>query len=115
MSLIDKYSFGSMVIRGTAYKSDLKLLGDKVLPDWWRKEGHKLSQEDIQDVLEYGPEEFIIGTGFFGMMKVNDELKRFIENKGIKVIVERTGKAVSTFNEAYGKGRRVAGAFHLTC
>ncbi|MCX7823269.1 MAG: Mth938-like domain-containing protein [Syntrophobacterales bacterium] len=113
--MIDKYSFGSMVIKGMAYKSDLKILGDRVLPNWWRKEGHRLHEEDIQDVLDYQPEELIIGTGFLGMMKVDEGLKQLIENRGIKIIVERTGKAVSTFNEAFNKGRRVAGAFHLTC
>lgn len=113
--MIEKYGFGSMVVKGVIYKSDLRIMGDRVVPDWWRREGHRLSLEDIRDILEYEPEELIIGTGFFGMMKVGGELKRFLEERGIKVVVERTGKAIVSFNESYNKGRRVAGAFHLTC
>lgn len=115
VGMIDKYGFGSMVVKGVIYKSDLRILGDRVVPDWWRREGHRLSLEDIRDILEYEPEELIIGTGFFGMMKVSSELKQFLEERGIRVVVERTGKAIVTFNESYNKGRRVAGAFHLTC
>ena len=33
----------------------------------------------------------------------------------IKVIVEKTSKAAKTFNRLYGRGKDVAGAFHLTC
>lgn len=113
--MIQKYSFGSMTIQGDIYKADLKIIEGKVIPSWWRKEGHRLRLEDIQDVLDSSPEEFVIGTGFFGMMKVGDDLKELVMGKGIKLTVERTGKAVGAFNEAYAKGRRVAGAFHLTC
>ncbi|MGC8720085.1 MAG: Mth938-like domain-containing protein [Thermodesulforhabdaceae bacterium] len=113
--MIDKYSFGSITIQGDVYKADLKIIDGKVMPNWWRKEGHRLRVEDIQDILDSAPEELVIGTGFFGMMKVGDDLKELIRGKGIKLVVERTGKAVAVFNEAHRNGRRVAAAFHLTC
>jgi len=113
--MIEKYSFGSIVVKGQTYKSDLKIIGGDVVSNWWRKEGHLLRIEDINDILKYKPEVLIVGTGFFGMMKIDEALKRFLEEKGIKLIAERTSKAVKTFNEVYGEFTKVAGAFHLTC
>ncbi len=113
--MIEKYGFGSMVVGGQTYKSDLKIIGDSVIPNWWRKEGHKLREEDIQDILNYEPEVLVVGTGFFGLMKIDDALRKLLEEKSIKLIAERTGKAMNAFNEAYKEAKRVAGAFHLTC
>jgi hypothetical protein len=113
--MIEKYSFGSIVVNGQTYKADLKIIGGNVVTNWWRKEGHRLRIEDINDILEYKPEVLIVGTGFFGMMKIDEALKKFLEENGIKVIAERTGKAVNAFNDAYREIKKVAGAFHLTC
>jgi len=113
--MIEKYSFGSMVIKGQTYKADLKIIGGDVVANWRREEGHRLIIEDINDIWEYKPEVLIVGTGFFGMMKIDEALKKFLEENGIKLIAWRTGKAVNVFNEVYGKVKKIAGAFHLTC
>jgi len=55
----------------------------------------------------------IIGTGDSGMMEVPRHTRTFLEEKGITVLIEKTGRAVHLFNEQ--RGRKVIGAFHLTC
>jgi len=112
---IDHYSFGEIIINGKKYTSDLIIYPDKVMSNWWRKEGHKLHYEDIIDVIEYKPEILIIGTGAMGVMNVPRELIDKIEEIGIKVIVKRTNDACEEFNKLIREGRKVVAALHLTC
>ncbi len=112
---IDAYRFSEMVISGTPYHRDLKILGDKIVPDWWRKQGHSLCLDDIKDVLRYSPEVLVVGTGAYGVMKVPESLIRDLEKRGLKVECYSTAKAVERFNELVEAGKKVAGAFHLTC
>ncbi|MHA1839475.1 MAG: hypothetical protein ACTSYO_05915 [Candidatus Ranarchaeia archaeon] len=39
-SMIDKYEFGCIVIRGQEYTSDVIVFPDRVIDGWWRKERH---------------------------------------------------------------------------
>jgi hypothetical protein len=110
---IDDYSFGRIVIDRTTYTSDVIVYPDRVDPSWWRKEGHRLQPEDLAAVVAAGPELVIIGTGDSGVMEVPELTRAFLEEKGILVSIERTGKAVQLFNDQ--RGRNVIGAFHLTC
>lgn len=110
---ITQYSFGKITIDGKTYTSDLVIYPDHIDPAWWRKEGHSLAAEDIRTVLDAKPELLIIGTGFYGFMKVSDETLRLILAEGIAVQAEKTSKAVELL-QAIGN-RRTAAALHLTC
>jgi hypothetical protein len=110
---IDDYSFGRIVIGLRTYTSDVIVYPDRVDASWWRKEGHCLQPEDLAAVVAAGPERVIIGTGNSGVMEVPERTKAFLEEKGIMVSIERTGRAVQLFNGQ--SGRNVIGAFHLTC
>ncbi len=112
--MIESYSFGRMVVDGQTYTSDLIIFPEKINNSWWRKSGHKLCLEDLEDVFEEKPETLIIGTGFYGLMKVNEDVKSHARSKGIILIIEKTEKAVKSFNESASK-KRTTGAFHLTC
>ena len=112
--MIDSYSFGKIVIDGKTYTSDVILYPDKVDESWWRKDGHLLQKEDLIDVIQYNPEVLIVGTGAYGLMKVPDETKQFLEAKEIELIAEETREACKTYNELKEK-RKVIAAFHLTC
>lgn len=115
IAVIEDYGFGHMVIDGRKYTADLKIIFDRVVSNWWRREGHKLHLEDITDIVDAKPEVVVVGTGAFGFMKVPKEVIDFLEAKGIGVVVEKTKDAVRKFNDLKEKGLRVAGAFHLTC
>ncbi len=112
--MIDSYSFGAMIVDGMTYTADLILLPERIVSSWWRKEGHRLALEDIQGILQEKIEALVIGTGFFGLMKVNPEVRKAAESKGILIRVEKTTKAVQIFNEL-AVSKKTAGAFHLTC
>jgi hypothetical protein len=112
---IDSYSFGVMKVESTEYRSDLLILGDSIKPNWWRKEGHTLAREDIEQVLEFKPEVLVVGKGASAMMRIPPETEKLLAKQGIKLIAADTAEAVKQFNELAEKGKKVAGAFHLTC
>ena len=49
--MIDSYSFGSIVIDGKQYTGDLKIIAGRVIPDWWRKDGHSICEADVTDLI----------------------------------------------------------------
>jgi len=112
---IEHYSFGSMKINGREYQKDLIVFPDKILPGWWRREGHSLSIEDLKEVLNYKPDILIVGKGSSGMMSIPESTKKTISERDIELVAENTDKAVKMFNEYIEKGKKVVGAFHLTC
>jgi hypothetical protein len=112
---IGSYSFGHIEIDGKAFTSDVILFLDRVDSSWWRKEGHALYPEDITDVLHAKPDILIIGTGYFGMMKVPKSTLDRITSSGIDVRVSRTTKAVEIYNSLQGTKNTVIAAFHITC
>jgi len=112
--MIDKYSFGNIIIRGEEYHSDLIIYENSVNDAWWRKKGHYLCIEDIQEILDKKPEVLIIGTGAYGLMKVPSELIDYLEKINIQVIVNKTREACEKYNKLY-QDKHVIAALHLTC
>jgi hypothetical protein len=110
---IDSYSFGSIIVAGKRYSSDLIIYQNKIDAAWWRKEGHRLYLEDLKGVIEAKPKILVIGTGKSGVMKVPDQVVAALKEKGIKVEVEKTQVAVKIYND--NNEQNIIGAFHLTC
>lgn len=113
--MIESYSFGSMTITGQSHRNDLKIIDDKIVGNWWRREGHALYAQDIDDILYASVETLVVGTGAYGGMRVTEEAAQAIEGQGINLVAVPTKEAVSIFNSLHAQGKRVAGAFHLTC
>lgn len=110
--MIDSYSFGRIVVDGVSYSRDLIILPDKIITTWWRREGHRLSVDDLKDIETVNIDNLVIGTGAYGLMKVDEGIKRKLEKRGIKVFAAPTKKAVEIYNSLEGEK---AGCFHLTC
>ncbi len=113
--MIELYDFGEIVIDGRRYVSDVILLGGEVRSGWWRREGHELAIEDLEEILKFKPEVLVVGTGYSGLMKVPDNLRRQLESLGVRVIVQLTAEACKTYNSLLKSGVKVAAALHLTC
>ncbi|MEA2089285.1 MAG: Mth938-like domain-containing protein [Thermoproteota archaeon] len=113
--MIESYSFGRIVVDGKRYTTDVIIYPDHVKDGWWRKEGHRLHIEDLKDVIEAKPDVLVVGTGYFGLMKVPTEVKQRLKEKEIEVVVQPTKKACETFNQLIQSGEKVVAAFHLTC
>jgi len=115
MTELGNYRFGEIEVDGKRYTGDIKVIDGSVVFDWWRTEGHSLAVSDIEDILCEGPEVLVVGMGLPGLMQVRDELRKRLAANGISLIDEPTPKAVITFNRLKKSGKKVAGAFHLTC
>jgi hypothetical protein len=112
--MIEAYSFGSMTVSGKRYGKDLKILRGRVIGNWWRGEGHRVDVADVRDIIEAGPGVLVVGMGAHGLMRVSDELRSVLSEKGIELVARASGEAARTFNRLVEEGKDVAGAFHLT-
>lgn len=112
---INDYGFGSMTVNGKKYNGDLIVFPDRIKSEWWRKEGHSLSIEDLDEVLAYEPEVLVIGQGYFSCMKIPRNTQEILKREKFRVFESKTGAAWKVFNEEMKKGKKVVGAFHLTC
>ncbi len=110
---IESYSFGRMSVDGMDFTKDVIILSERVISPWWRKEGHYLQLEDLEEVVDYRPDILIIGTGYFGVMRVAPEVEERLRDLGIEYHIARSSRAVKLFNSIDSK--RKVGAFHLTC
>lgn len=113
--MIEQYSFGNIVINCGTYINDIKIIQGKVVPEWWRKSGHFVDVDDIQDILKSKPDILVLGKGSPGQMKSTESLREFLKNNGVELIEEKTSEAVKTFNRLFKAGKNVSAGFHLSC
>lgn len=111
---IEHYAFGTITVDGTTYRSDVVILPGRVVPDWWRRQGHSLALDDLTDVVADPPNTLVVGTGAYGAMVVPERTVAALEALGIEITAQPTAEAVETYNRLAPAGR-VAAALHLTC
>ena len=112
---IDSYQFGKIVVDGVNYNSDCLIVGGTVISNWWRKQGHSLSAEDLKAVIAAAPSVLVVGCGASGLMKVPEETQLSLQENGIRLETLDTYKAVQRFNKLAQENSNVAAALHLTC
>ena len=113
--MINKYEFGLIAVNGKEYRHDVVVFWNGLVENWERFESHNISSDDILFALSKNPEIIIIGTGGEGVVKVSDEAKKAIIEKGLNLAIEKTEEATMIFNNHMAHGKKVAGLFHLTC
>lgn len=86
-----------------------------VISPWWRKVGHLLTLDDLKAVEGVEVDAVVIGTGYDGMMKVPKDVSEYFRQNGVEVYIFDTREAVEVYNDLVRRGKRVLGAFHLTC
>ncbi|MBW1741368.1 MAG: hypothetical protein JRJ42_09600 [Deltaproteobacteria bacterium] len=112
---IQSYRFGHIEIDGNSYRDDVKLIGEKVVPGWWRSQGHLVQLKDVQDLLNADAEICIFGTGAYGSMRVSEAVISELQNRGIQVLIERTESACDTYNRLLQDGKKLVAGLHLSC
>jgi hypothetical protein len=112
--MIDSYDFGTIVVGGKEYTSDVIITRESIFSDWWRKRGHELCISDIKEtIIKETPDTVVIGKGKFGLMKILAETEEFLRKRGITIHASNTDEAVKVFNSF--REKNVVGFFHLTC
>jgi hypothetical protein len=112
---IEDCQFGSIVINGKRFGSDLIIYPDeRIMTCWRRRAGHRLSSEDIAALIDSQPEVIIAGTGVNGRVKPEKELLQKLRKKAIEFLPAPNHEAMERYNELSAE-KRVGACFHLTC
>jgi len=111
---IDEYGFGKIVIDGKKYGKDVVITPKGEVKDWWRVRGHEVCVKDLGLIEGEDFEVLIIGTGYFGVVKVLSEVEEWAKKRGVELVAVPTKEACRIYNEMSGKKKAVA-ALHLTC
>ena len=110
-----EFSFGRIVVDGQICNNDIKIVNGKLVADWWRKSGHIVEIEDVQDIIDSDSTILIIGKGQPGYMRITQSLQEHLEKNDIELIVEKTSTAIQTFSRLMLEGKQVSAGFHLGC
>ena len=113
MARIDDYRFGHIVVDGEEQTRDVIILPDRLVTNWWRRDGHSLALADLDDVIDELPEHLVIGSGAYGRMQPEPAALEDLRRRGIEVEVYETEEAVKRFGDL--DPRSSAAALHLTC
>lgn len=113
MARLENYSFGRVTADGSEQTRDLIVLPDRVVTDWWRRDGHSLAMEDLDEVAGELPARLVLGCGAHGRLEPDPAVVAELERRGVEVEVLRTDQAVERYNEL--DERTTAAALHLTC
>lgn len=111
---ITDYTFGRITIDGSTFSNDVIIHGREIISEWWRKKGHLIDTDDMKMIsLEKGAH-LIIGTGYYGMLKISPSLEEYCKKHTIILESIPTKSAVEIFN-SYDACENIIGAFHLSC
>jgi hypothetical protein len=113
MARLEDYSFGRLTVDGQEHTRDLIVLPDRVVSDWWRREGHALAMEDLDEVLDELPERLVLGVGAHSQLRPDPAVIAELERRGVQVECLSTDAAVRRYGEL--DERSTAAALHLTC
>ncbi len=112
--MIESYQFGSVTIDGNTYHSDVLVYPGRVDDRWWRREGHRLRPEDLDQVIAAHPDTLVVGTGYFGRMQIDPGVTETMKKAGIALVACETKDACAEYNRLRTSGNVMA-ALHLTC
>jgi hypothetical protein len=113
MAEINGYGFGRVVIDGREQTRDVTVLPGRVVPGWWRAEGHRLVLEDLDEVLDELPDRLLVGTGAYQQMRPDPGTLEALRARGVDVEVLPTAEAVRRYAQL--DPHTTAAALHLTC
>jgi hypothetical protein len=116
---IEAPEFGSAMVDGTTYAKDVVVRADGSLRKR-RKElsrevhgtAHEVSVEELKYVCKGAPQRLVVGMGYEGLLTLSRDARRWLEKKGIELLIEASPQAADTFNRSPG---RKALLLHVGC
>jgi hypothetical protein len=120
MIKIDQIGWGQITVNGKEYHQVL-IIGEEVFERdstlLHRLFGttHKMSDLELKKLLEGKPEVVLIGSGWDGLVEVNQRLGTETQKLGIKMIVLKTTEAVEEYNKLVEQGKKINALIHTTC
>ena len=93
----------------------MMFLDGTVRQDWKTKTSHVLAEGDIKALLEAKPDVLIVGTGNAGMMRPASDFKKSLKEKGVELLLLKTGDALKKLKVLREQGRKVGACLHIGC
>jgi hypothetical protein len=116
MSRITNYEFGRIRVDGKEHTRDVIVTPNRVVGDWWRRDGHSLVIEDLDDVVDDLPQRLIVGCGHDGRLRPDPSVAEALARRGVEMEALPTTDAVRRYSELEAENpAAVAAALHLTC
>lgn len=116
MARIEAYEFGRITVDGEEHRRDLIVLPERVASNWWRRDGHSLVLEDLDEVVDELPETLIVGCGAHDRLRPDPGVAEALARRGVEMEALPTGAAVRRYGELEAQNpAAVAAALHLTC
>ena len=113
---IEGYRPGRVVVDGVEHTRDVIVLPERVVGNWWRRDGHSLVVQDLEDVLDELPERLVVGCGYAGRLRPDPGVVDALRGRGTAVEALPTDEAVVRYGElAERNPAAIAAALHLTC
>ncbi len=111
--------FGQITVDRKTYDRDVYILVDGRVKKRKRDlakahygSAHTIGPEELEKVCRGGPEVLFVGSGQSGKATLNEEARRYLDQRSIQCVIMPTAEAV----EAYNKSRqRKATLIHVTC
>ena len=100
MAKIQDYRFGRVVVEGQPETRDLILLPGRVVRNWWRRDGHALVFEDLEDVLDELPERLSVGMGASSQMRPDPATLERLRDLGHPALQCWAGRSFSDLAES---------------
>jgi hypothetical protein len=113
MARITDYRFGHVTVDGRELTRDVIVLPDRVVENWWRRDGHELIWDDLEAVADELPPRLVVGTGADERMRAAPDTLDRLRGRGVDVECLPTDRAVERFGEL--DPGTTAAALHLTC
>lgn len=113
--IINDYQFGEIIIDGKTYHNQDIIIYSEKVEIWLCSDHHHPSLADFNQPLEERPDILIIGTGYSGVMQVENDVREALTQKITKVIIDNTQKASRIYNKLSAKNKNIIACLHLTC
>lgn len=113
---IHQVGFGWINVGGRFYEQDRILHADGVSPPWWRDRRHWFGRAEVPEFLaSFHPRRVLLGTGWMGMLRVEEGVAGLFAEAGVGFTVMRTPEAVRTWQHLALREPGVVALLHLTC
>jgi len=119
MPNIDSYEFGKIVVDGKEHTNDIIIFPDYIKEKWWRKEGHLLQAEDLEEIWNLGNNNInslIVGQGADRIMKIDQGVREKCKKLNIVLIAKKSDEACNFYNNLDDNDKNeTVFTIHLTC
>jgi len=118
--IINHLEFGEIIINNQKFH-DVLIYDNKIEQrDYPKLEevfgtGHFIGEWEKIKLLSGEPEIIIIGNGYQGVLKVDEDFKNEIKKRNIELIINYTPDVIDLINNKIKEGKRINALIHTTC